>query len=166
MSDLSFDCRFRYPAGFALEARFEAGSGVTALFGPSAAGKSTVLSLIAGALRPETGSIRLGTRTFVDTRSGVWLAPEARRVGLVFQDQLLFPHLTVAQNLRFGAARRGCRAVDFRQVVDMLAIGDVLDRVPASLSGGQKQRVALGRALLRGPDLLLMDEPWRRSIAS
>jgi molybdate transport system ATP-binding protein len=159
MSRLHFDCRHRYPSGFALEACFEAGDGVTALFGPSGSGKSTALGLIAGLLRPQQGTVRLGDTVLVDTRAGVCLPPERRRLGFVFQDHLLFPHLTVRQNLRYGLRRRPCRAIDFARVVQVLEIGALLDRRPEALSGGQRQRVALGRALLRGPELLLMDEP-------
>ena len=159
MNALTFDARLRYASGFQLDARFTADGGVTALFGPSGAGKTTILSLIAGGLRPDEGLLRQGDRTLVDTKAGVFLPPERRSVGMVFQDQLLFPHMTVRKNLLFGKGRRGARAIDFNRVVEMLEVVELLDRFPASLSGGQKQRVALGRALLRGPELLLMDEP-------
>jgi len=149
----------RYPSGFTLEARFEAGQGVTALFGPSGSGKSTTLGLISGTLRPEQGSIRLAGRTLVETGQRLFMPPERRRVGVVFQDHLLFPHLTVQDNLRFGQRRRHGRPMSLERVAQVLEIGDLLTRRPNSLSGGQRQRVALGRALLRGPELLLMDEP-------
>jgi molybdate transport system ATP-binding protein len=159
MAGLRFDCRHRYASGFELTARFEAGSGVTALVGPSGGGKSTILELIAGVLRPQGGTIVLAGRTLVDTARGVCLPPERRRVGMVFQDHLLFPHLTVRQNLLFGHGRRGCRPMTLARVAEVLEIADLLGRRPEALSGGQRQRVALGRALLRGPELLLMDEP-------
>src|SRR4051812_47176315 len=113
MFQLSVGVRFRHESGFALDARFEAGEGVTALFGPSGSGKSTLLHLIAGMLQPEAGCIRLGARTLVDTAAGIALAPERRRVGVVFQDHLLFPHMTVRNNLRFGMGRHGSRSVAF-----------------------------------------------------
>jgi molybdate transport system ATP-binding protein len=159
MARLHFDCQLRYDSGFELSAQFDAEGGVTALFGPSGSGKTTILNLIAGALRPRTGIIQLDGRTLVDTRSGVFLPPERRRVGVVFQEALLFPHLTVRQNLLFGYQRRGARPMDIARVAAVLEIGELFDRRPESLSGGQRQRVALGRALLRGPELLLMDEP-------
>jgi molybdate transport system ATP-binding protein len=159
MARLDFDCRLRYPSGFTLEAHFEAGDGVTALFGPSGGGKSTALGLIAGVLRPDAGQVCLSGRALVDTAAGLFLAPERRQVGVVFQDHRLFPHLTARQNLRFGHARPGARPMSFDRVVEVLELGGLLDRRPDALSGGQRQRVALGRALLRGPELLLMDEP-------
>jgi molybdate transport system ATP-binding protein len=159
MTRLHFDCQLRYHSGFELSVQFEAGDGVTALFGPSGSGKTTILNLIAGALRPHTGTIRVDDRTLVDTRSRVFLPPEQRRVGVVFQDALLFPHLTVRQNLLFGHQRRGARRMELGRVAAILEIGELFERRPESLSGGERQRVALGRALLRGPELLLMDEP-------
>jgi molybdate transport system ATP-binding protein len=146
---------------FTLDVAFEAGPGITALFGPSGAGKSTVLSLIAGLVRPDRGRIELGTRVLADTERGIMVPPSRRRIGLVFQDAQLFPHLTVRQNIAFGRwfAPSARVPVDEREVVDALGIGGLLGRRPSKLSGGERQRVALARALLAAPELLLLDEP-------
>lgn len=146
---------------FRLSGRFESEAGVTALFGRSGAGKSTALGLIAGLIRPDRGRIEVGGTVLVDTDAGVFLPPRRRRIGLVYQDALLFPHLSVRTNLLFGRffAPRAERRVPFEPVVETLGIGHLLGRRPASLSGGERQRVAIGRALLASPRLLLMDEP-------
>lgn len=161
MSDavLSFACRFRYREGFALDAAFELPDGISALFGPSGSGKSTCLALIAGLLHPETGTIRTGRRVLVDVARRRRIPPHRRRVAMVFQDHLLFPHQTVLANLRYGLSRRGRAAIAFDDVVEVLELRPLLHRYPAQLSGGQKRRVALGRALLAQPELLMMDEP-------
>lgn len=147
--------------GFTLAARFETGGGVTALFGPSGSGKTTLVNLIAGLLRPDTGSIRIDGRTLVDTGSGVFLRPPERRIGYVFQEGRLFPHLSVRSNLLYGRALtpKARRWGDLDTIVDLLDIQPLLGRRPAQLSGGEKQRVAIGRALLASPQCLLMDEP-------
>ncbi|KAF0677205.1 molybdenum ABC transporter ATP-binding protein [Profundibacterium mesophilum] len=146
--------------GFTLDARFEAPEGVTALFGPSGAGKSTVVLAIAGLVRPDAGRIEVNGRVLLDTDRGIALAAHRRRVGCVFQEGRLFPHLTVRQNLGYGRWFAGRHAAaQPGRVVEMLGIGDLLGRMPADLSGGEKQRVAIGRALLAAPRLLLMDEP-------
>ena len=159
MSLLEFCCRHRFSSGFVLDARFEAGAGVTALFGPSGAGKSSALAIIAGTLRAQEARVRLADHVLVDTASGVALPPQHRRIGCLFQDQRLFPHLTVEQNLRYGLRRRPAGPVRFERVVQILELGPLLQRSPRSLSGGETQRAALGRALLCGPELLLLDEP-------
>jgi molybdate transport system ATP-binding protein len=159
---LVFDCTHRFPGGFSLAAAFETSAQVTALFGPSGSGKTCVLYMIAGLLRPQSGSIVLGDETWLDTRRGIHRKAERRRVGFVFQDHLLFPHLTVERNLMYGHRRRQsstAATIEPRRVVEVLELGELLVRYPRNLSGGEKQRVALGRALLSGPELLLMDEP-------
>lgn len=141
---------------FTLDVAFEAGQGVTALFGRSGAGKTTIVNAIAGLLRPDSAQIRLNDIIFNDDKA--YLATHNRRVGYVFQDARLFPHLTVAENLDY-AGRFGARVRGRPHIIELLGIGDLLRRRPATLSGGEKQRVALGRALLSDPQLLLMDEP-------
>jgi molybdate transport system ATP-binding protein len=161
VSRLEFACALTYPGGFTLDAAFATDADLTVLSGPSGSGKTTILSLIAGLRRPRRGVIRLGDAVLFDADRHVNLPPERRRVGYVFQEHLLFPHLSARRNLEYGWRRRppDAQAVDFGRVVEVLELGDVLDRMPHTLSGGQKQRVALGRALLCGPRLLLLDEP-------
>jgi molybdate transport system ATP-binding protein len=159
MSHLSFACRRRLNPQFELDATFECTAGVTALFGPSGSGKTTTLNLIAGVLRPDQGRIELAGEMLDDTARRIHVAPDRRRIGVVFQDHLLFPHLSVRENLKYGTRRSGVPAADFDKVVEILEVGSLLDRYPRSLSGGQRQRIALGRAILRAPRLLLMDEP-------
>jgi molybdate transport system ATP-binding protein len=145
---------------FRLACAFRSDSGALALFGRSGSGKSTVLGLIAGLLRPDSGHVRIDGETLVDVAAGVFVPPHRRRVGVVFQDALLFPHLSVRGNLEYGRrfGARG-RPVDADAVIAMLGIGHLLARRPGGLSGGERQRVAIGRALLSGPRLLLLDEP-------
>jgi molybdate transport system ATP-binding protein len=151
--------RHRFPDA-RIDAAFEVPTpGVTALFGPSGAGKSTIINAVAGLLRPDLGRIALDGEVLADTASGVWLAPEKRRMGLVFQDARLFPHMSVATNLRFGLRRAEAGRIAFDEVVALLGLGGLLARRPHGLSGGERQRVAIGRALLAQPRLLLMDEP-------
>ena len=148
--------------GFALDLAFAApGAGVTALFGPSGCGKSTVLAAVAGLLRPREGRVALDGTALLDTARGVFVPPERRRCGVVFQDARLFPHLSVEGNLRYGTRRAppGATGPGLEEVVALLGIGHLLARRPGRLSGGERQRVALGRALLARPRLLLMDEP-------
>jgi molybdate transport system ATP-binding protein len=149
-------------ADFALDIHFQAGRGLTALFGRSGAGKTSVINAIAGLLRPRQGRIVMDGSVLLDTERGIWVPTHRRRVGYVFQEGRLFPHLTVRQNLLFGrwfAPARERRATNLDDIVDLLGIAELLDRRPGRLSGGEKQRVAIGRALLASPRLLLMDEP-------
>lgn len=134
---------------------------VIALYGPSGAGKTSLISMIAGLIRPDFGSIRLNGAIFYDSDKKINMAPEKRRIGYVFQDGKLFPHLTVKSNLEYGMKliSRTDRKVRFDEVVNLLGIEQLLGRRPGKLSGGEKQRVAIGRALLTSPRLLLMDEP-------
>jgi molybdate transport system ATP-binding protein len=146
---------------FSLEAAFANDAGITALFGQSGSGKSVTLNLIAGLMRPDKGYIRLDGEPLVDTEQGVFVPMHRRRIGLVFQDSNLFPHMSVKQNLLYGRwfAPRRAREIDFDAVIETLGIGPLLSRPPARLSGGERQRVAIGRALLSCPKLLLFDEP-------
>ncbi len=155
------DVRLRQRLGeFLLDVGFEAPAGVTALLGRSGSGKTSIVQAIAGLSHPDTGRVAVAGSVLLDTALGLSIPRHRRRMGYVFQEGRLFPHLTVRGNLAFGGwfAPRGTRA-DFHRVVEMLGIGDLLDRRPSLLSGGEKQRVAIGRALLSAPRLLLMDEP-------
>jgi molybdate transport system ATP-binding protein len=140
---------------------FETGNGLTALFGPSGAGKTSLLDAVAGLARPVAGRIVVSGKVLFDRERRIDLRPEQRRCGYVFQDLRLFPHKSVRGNLEFGwkLAPRDQRWLAFDTALDFLGIGHLLDRMPATLSGGEAQRVAIGRALLSGPRFLLMDEP-------
>jgi molybdate transport system ATP-binding protein len=146
---------------FELDTAFSSDSGITALFGRSGSGKTTLVNAIAGLVRPDRGSITVNGDCLFDSTRGIDVPVERRRVGYVFQEGRLFPHLTVRANLNYGhaLARPGERYVKFGQVVELLGLEHTLERRPANLSGGEKQRVAIGRALLASPRLLLMDEP-------
>lgn len=157
MTQLSVCCRFHYPSGFRITADFSVDKGTTTIVGPSGGGKSTVVALIAGLLVPQEGTIRFSGRTFSDTERTV--PPHRRNVGVAFQDGRLFPHLSVRKNLLYGRRRFRAAHPTVADIVGTLELGGLLDRRPASLSGGQRQRVALGRALLTGAELLLLDEP-------
>ncbi|MFM8535679.1 MAG: molybdenum ABC transporter ATP-binding protein [Acidimicrobiia bacterium] len=160
---MSLDVDIEHRQGaFHLTARFQSQPGLTALFGRSGSGKTTLINIVGGLLRPERGRITVDGQALVDTESGVFVPKHKRRLGYVFQDSRLFPHLSVRRNLLYGRwftkASDGA-ASDFDSVVKLLDIGRLLERQPDSLSGGEKQRVAIGRALLARPRLLLMDEP-------
>jgi molybdate transport system ATP-binding protein len=155
---LEIEIRMRLGA-FALDARLAAPPGVLALFGRSGAGKTSIVRAVAGLARPETGRIAVAGTVLFDAARGIDVPAEKRRVGYVFQDSRLFPHLDVAGNLRYGMKRAGPGPIGFDAVVELLGIGALLGRRIGTLSGGERQRVAIGRALLAQPRLLLMDEP-------
>ena len=146
---------------FRLQAAFTSDATVTALFGRSGCGKSTVLNLVAGLLRPDRGRIAVGDRVLFDSSAGIDVPAAKRRIGYVFQEGLLLPHLSVRQNLLYGRffTPENERWADFDRIVALLDLAPLLERRPHRLSGGEKQRVAIGRALLASPGLLLMDEP-------
>jgi molybdate transport system ATP-binding protein len=151
---------------FILDAAFDSGGGLTALFGRSGSGKTSLVNAVAGLIRPARGHIVVDGEVLTDTARGVFVPARRRHIGYVFQEGRLFPHLTVRQNLLYGrwfarssGRRAGGHAGEVEQVVELLGIADLLGRRPANLSGGEKQRVAIGRALLAHPRLLVMDEP-------
>lgn len=144
-----------------IAARFEADARISALFGPSGAGKTSILNMIAGLIAPDDGRIEVDGVALFDSEAGVNIPPEQRRLGYVFQDTRLFPHKRVRANLLYGhnLAPPQARWMSLDEAVNFLGISHLLDRWPATLSGGEAQRVAIGRALLSGPKFLLMDEP-------
>lgn len=154
---MSFDVTVEKRRGDAhVTCRIEGGDGITVLFGSSGVGKTSVLDMVAGLLRPDTGHVRVGGEALFDAATGVNLAPEHRRAGYVFQDARLFPHLSVRANLLYGAGGDPSGLDDLAARFD---IAHLLDRWPRSLSGGEARRVAIGRALLSKPKFLLLDEP-------
>jgi molybdate transport system ATP-binding protein len=168
----------RFAGGFGIDARLDVGlspGSTLVLFGPSGAGKTTMLRLIAGLERPDAGTIRFSGETWCDTARNIWLPPQVRRIGLVFQEPTLFPHLTVRQNIVYGVPRIRPRSdpgsgdrvrpgsdpdLTVAGIAKMLGIEDLGNRYPRALSGGEAQRVALARALAPDPRLLLLDEPF------
>jgi molybdate transport system ATP-binding protein len=146
---------------FAVNASFVSESGVTALFGPSGAGKTTIVNMIAGLLKPDRGKIAIDGEVVFDGAADLNIPAWRRRIGTVFQEGRLFPHLSVRHNLDYGRWMSGqpADAAAFAHAAELLDIGHLLDRRPGRLSGGERQRVAVGRALLMRPRLLLLDEP-------
>jgi molybdate transport system ATP-binding protein len=160
MTMLSVDVEKRL-GDFTILARFKTAAGVTGLFGPSGGGKTTLTNMIAGLIAPDRGHISLADSVLFDSETRINLPAHRRRIGYVFQEGRLFPHLTVAANLDYGRRMSGLTpdAAELQRTVALLDIGHLLERRPGKLSGGERQRVAVGRALLMRPRLLLLDEP-------
>ena len=159
---MSFDIDITLTRGESrIAVKVDAADGLVALFGPSGAGKTSTLDMIAGLLQPDCGRVAVAGDVLFDSASGIDLPPEKRACGYVFQDGRLFPHRSVRDNLLFGwkLAPVERRWMNLDEALDFLGIGHLLDRMPRTLSGGEAQRVAIGRALLSAPRFLLMDEP-------
>ena len=158
---MSLELRLSLPRrDFTVRVQADLGGGTTGIYGPSGAGKSTLFGMIAGLERPAHGSVVLNGRVLTDTRTNLHVPPERRRIGLVFQERNLFPHLTVEQNLRFGERYVTEPRLSFDGIADLLELRRLLRSMPSRLSGGEQQRVAIGRALMISPELLLLDEPF------
>jgi molybdate transport system ATP-binding protein len=148
--------------GFNLDAEWEVGDELAVIFGPSGSGKSMTLQLIAGLIQPDDGMVSSGDKIFYDGKQKIWLPPQQRSIGYVFQDLALFPHMNVTNNILFGATGIDKQLRDKRlyDIVTIFHLDGLEDKFPSEISGGQKQRVALARALIRGPAVLLLDEPF------
>lgn len=160
MISVKLNCGHRFSAETRLSIQFESKGLVTAVYGPSGSGKTTILEWIAGVRSPCHGSIRIGERVVFDARQKINFPPNQRKVGMVFQDYWLFPHLTIKKNLLYGTRwKNQSGKVQLDEVIQVLGLESLLERYPKNLSGGERQRATLGRALLCEPELLLLDEP-------
>lgn len=159
MTALDVSLQKKWP-GFTLDVAFRAEGGATVLFGPSGSGKTLTVKAVAGLGRPDKGTILLGERILLDTSGGIAIPPEGRRIGVVFQEPRLFPHMSVERNLLYGwRLLDNSKRPNVDEIISLLGLEHLLKRKPSRLSGGEKQRVAIGRALLAAPELLIMDEP-------
>jgi len=157
---ITFDLRLARQ-NFNLNVEGEIGRGITAVFGPSGAGKSTLLSALSGSTRPDHGSIKLNDDVLFSSEDNTWLAPERRRIGVVYQDDALFPHLSARKNIEFGYKLTPAEERKFQpdQLISLLGLSQLIERKPDQLSGGERQRVAIARAIAASPKILLLDEP-------
>jgi len=148
--------------GFSIDVAWEIGNELAVLLGSSGAGKSMTLQMIAGLMKPDEGIVRSGIRTYFDSNTGIDTLPQSRKFSYVFQDLALFPHMSLFENILFGAPDlpRKERTSRVQETIGMFKLSGLEDRYPSEISGGQKQRVAFARALIRQPDLLLLDEPF------
>ncbi|MDA3850046.1 MAG: ATP-binding cassette domain-containing protein [Spirochaetaceae bacterium] len=135
-------------------------TGTLGIYGPSGAGKSTFFNLLQGLLKPDQGLIRLNNRELTRVDRGIYIPVQHRKIALVFQNKLLFPHMNIRENLQFPLAYVKSPRIEFNEVVDLLELSELLDSMPQDISGGEQQRTAIGRALLSSPELLLLDEPF------